>query len=42
MSRHFCLKSDLSEAIVKRLPHAKNQITVTGSFFTQFVAYPYY
>ena len=37
MSQHFCLNSELSGAIAKRLPHAKNQLSVTGSFFNQFV-----
>ena len=37
MIRHFRLSSELSGAIVKRLPHAKNQFSVTGSFFNQFV-----
>ena len=33
MSRHFRLRSELSGAIAKRLPHAKNQLSVPGSFF---------
>ena len=37
MSRHFALSSELSGAIAKRLPHAKNQPSVPGSFFNQFV-----
>ena len=37
MSRHFALSSELSGAIAKRLPHAKNQLSVPGSFFNQFV-----
>ena len=37
MSRHFRLRSELSGAIAKRLPHAKNQLSVPGSFFNQFV-----
>ena len=37
MSRHFRLRSELSGAIAKRLPHAKNQLSVIGSFFNQFV-----
>ena len=37
MSRHFALSSELSRAIAKRLPHAKNQVFVPGSFFNQFV-----
>ena len=41
MSRHFRLSSELSGAITKRLPHAKNQLSVAGSFFNQFVTYIY-
>ena len=41
MSRHFRLSSELSGAIAKRLPHAKNQLSVLGSFFNQFVTYIY-
>ena len=37
MSRHFALSSELSGAIAKRLPHAKNQLSAAGSFFNQFV-----
>ena len=37
MSRHFRLSSELSGAIAKKLPHAKNQLSVPGSFFNQFV-----
>ena len=37
MSRHFRLNSELSGAIAKRLPPAKNQLSVPGSFFNQFV-----
>ena len=37
MSRHFRLSSELGGAIAKRLPHAKNQLSVPGSFFNQFV-----
>ena len=37
MSRHFRLSSELSGAIAKRLLHAKNQLSVLGSFFNQFV-----
>ena len=37
MSQHFRLRSELSGAIAKRLPHAKNQLSVLGSFFNQFV-----
>ena len=35
MSGHFRLRSELSGAIAKRL--AKNQFSVTGSFFNQLV-----
>ena len=41
MSRHFALSSELSGAIAKRLPHAKNQLSAPGSFFNQFVRYKY-
>ena len=37
MSLHFCLSSELTGAIAKRLPYAKNQLSVKGSFFNQFV-----
>ena len=37
MSRHFRLNSEFTGAIAKRLPHAKNQLSVPGSFFNQFV-----
>ena len=37
MSRLFRLRSELSGAIAKRLPHAKIQLSVLGSFFNQFV-----
>ena len=37
MSRHFVLSSELTGAIPKKLPHAKNQLSVPGSFFNQFV-----
>ena len=37
MSRHFALNSELTGAIAKRLPHAKNQLSAPGSFFNQFV-----
>ena len=36
MSRHFRMSSELSGAIAKT-PHAKNQLSVPGSFFNQFV-----
>ena len=38
MSRHFCLSSELTGAIAKRPPHAKNLLSVPGSFFNQFIA----
>ena len=41
MSRHFALSLELSGVIAKRLPHAKNQLSVPGSFFNQFVTYIY-
>ena len=41
MSRHFRPTSALSEVIANGLPHAKNQLSVTGSFFNQFVTYIY-
>ena len=37
MSRHFALSSELSGAIAKIVPHAKNQLSTPGSFFNQFV-----
>ena len=37
MSGHFALSSELTGAIAKILPHAKNQLSMTGSFFNQFV-----
>ena len=37
MSRNFALSSELTGAIAKRLPHAKNQLSAPGSFFNQFV-----
>ena len=33
ISRYFCLRSEFSGAIAKRLPHAKNQLSAPGSFF---------
>ena len=39
MSRHFALSSELTGAIAKRLPHAKNQLSGPGSFSNQFVIY---
>ena len=41
ISRHFALSSELTGAIAKKLPHAKNQLSGTGSFFNQFVIYIY-
>ena len=41
MSRHFRMNSELSGAIAKRPPHAKNQLSVPCSFFKQFVTYMY-
>ena len=41
MSRHFALSSELSGAIAKNLPNAKNQPSVPGSFFNQFVTDTY-
>ena len=37
MSRHFGLSSELTGAIAKRLPHAKNHLSWPYSFFNQFV-----
>ena len=37
MSRHFRLSSEHTGAIAKKLPNTKNQLSVTGSFFNQFV-----
>ena len=37
MNRHFRLSSELGGAIVKRFQHAKNQLSVPGSLFNQFV-----
>ena len=37
MSRHFSLSLELTGAIAKKLPHAKNQLSPPGSFFNQFV-----
>ena len=39
MSRHFAMSLGLTGAIAKRLPHAKNQHSVPGSFSNQFVTY---
>ena len=41
MSRHFRLNSELTGAIAKRLPQAKNQPSAPGSFFNHFVTYIY-
>ena len=37
MSRHFRLSSELKGAIAKRARQAKNQLSMPGSFFSQFV-----
>ena len=37
VSRHFGLSSELNGAIAKRLPHAKNQLSVPDNFLNQFV-----
>ena len=37
MSGHFALISELTGAIAKILPHAKNQLSMNGNFFNQFV-----
>ena len=37
MSRHFALSSELTGAIAKILPHAKNQLSAPGSFCNQIV-----
>ena len=37
MSRHFRMASERSGPIAKRLPYTKNQFSVPGSFFNQFV-----
>ena len=41
MSGHFRLSSELTGAIAKKNPHAKNQLSVLGSLFNQFVIYIY-
>ena len=41
MSRHFVLSSELGGAIAKRVPHAKKQLSVPGSFFNQLVTDKY-
>ena len=38
MSRYFRPSSELSGAIAKRLPHAKNQLSAPGNLFNQFVS----
>ena len=40
MSRHFRLRSELSGAIAKRFPHAKNQLSC-GWQFLQSIRYIY-
>ena len=37
MSRCFALTSEFPGGIAKRLPHAKNLLSVPDSFFNQFV-----
>ena len=37
MSQHFRLSSELTRAIAKRIARAKNQLSVSGNFFNQFV-----
>ena len=37
MNRHFRLSSELTGAIAKKLPHAKNQLSGSHSFFNHFV-----
>ena len=37
MSRHFRLSSELTGAIAKRPSHAKNQLSMAGNLFNQFV-----
>ena len=37
MSRHFRLRSELSGAIARRPSHAKNQLSVHGSFFVVYI-----
>ena len=37
MNRLFPLRSELSRAIVNRLPLAKNQLSVPGNFFNKCV-----
>ena len=37
MNRHFRLSWELTRAIAKKLPHAKNQLSGPYSFFNQFV-----
>ena len=39
MSRHFALSSELTGAIAKRLPHAKNQPSTPVSFFNHSLLY---
>ena len=36
MSQYFRLRSELSGAIAKRLPHAKIQLSVLGSFSNRY------
>ena len=37
MCHHFRLSSELTGAIAKRLPHAKNHLSVPSSFFNQLI-----
>ena len=41
MSRHFALSSELTGTIAKRLSHAKNQLSVPGSFFNRRCRHTY-
>ena len=36
MRRDFHLRAEISRAIAKRLPHAKNQLSMPGSLINQF------
>ena len=37
MSRHFAMNSELTGAIAKILPHAKNKLSTPSCFFNLFV-----
>ena len=39
MSRHFALSSELTGAIAKRLPHAKNQLSTPNIRFNTYLIY---